>query len=277
MWGNLHSHVADGTSSGKIITFLIGPATSKMNKSGNSCKSTIDPKGVLIAMTIILLWFLSLYFLLTISIVYTNPLIYLGVFIQTHLYTGLFITAHDAMHGLVSKNKKINHTLGGIAVLLFAYNFYWKIYPKHHDHHRFVASGKDPDYHDSDRFLPWYWSFITSYISIWQLLLMAITFHLLRLVFPQENLILFWMLPAILATFQLFYFGTYLPHRGEHANKHHSGSQSKNHIWAFISCYFFGYHYEHHDSPGTPWWRLWKIKEAEGINAKHNHHFQNIP
>jgi beta-carotene ketolase (CrtW type) len=33
-------------------------------------------------------------------------------------------------------------------------------------------------------------------------------------------------------------------------------------VWAFVSCYFFGYHYEHHDSPATPWWLLWRVKDA---------------
>jgi beta-carotene ketolase (CrtW type) len=27
-----------------------------------------------------------------------------------------------------------------------------------------------------------------------------------------------------------------------------------------LSCYFFGYHYEHHESPQTPWWKLYQIK-----------------
>ena len=29
---------------------------------------------------------------------------------------------------------------------------------------------------------------------------------------------------------------------------------------AMVSCYFFGYHFEHHDSPGTPWWKLYAVK-----------------
>jgi hypothetical protein len=62
---------------------------------------------------------------------------------------------------------------------------------------------------------------------------------------------------------QLFIFGTYLPHRGEHAagNQTQSRSQSRNHVWAFISCYFFGYHYEHHDQPYLPWWKLAEAKD----------------
>jgi beta-carotene ketolase (CrtW type) len=90
---------------------------------------------------------------------------------------------------------------------------------------------------------------------------MAIIYNILKLGLPEQNLIMFWVLPSLLSTLQLFYFGTYLPHKGEHQNIHHSKTQSKNHLWAFLSCYFFGYHYEHHNSPGTPWWKLWIEKE----------------
>ena len=221
----------------------------------------IDPKGILIASSVILLWSASLVFLLSFPLSWSNPITYLGILIQTHLYTGLFITSHDAMHGLVSRNKKLNHAIGWFTAILFSYNFYWRLFPKHHEHHKYVATDKDPDYHHSDNFFLWYFSFIKQYVSIWQILLMAVTFNILKLFLPTENLIVFWMLPAVLATFQLFYFGTYRPHMGESENIHHSKTQSKNHVWAFLSCYFFGYHYEHHDSPGTPWWRLWRLKD----------------
>ncbi|MDO6439847.1 fatty acid desaturase [Cyclobacterium sp. 1_MG-2023] len=223
--------------------------------------TSIDPKGVIIAFLIILLWGTSLMFLLHYPINYSSPILYLGILVQTHLYTGLFITAHDAMHGVVSKHKKLNHFIGWLAAILFSFNFYWRLFPNHHKHHQHVATEEDPDFHTSDNFIFWYLSFILNYLTIWQFLLMAITFNLLQLIFPVTNLILFWMLPAILSTFQLFYFGTFLPHRGKHSNKHHSGTLKKNHVWAFISCYFFGYHFEHHEFPNAPWWRLWKTKK----------------
>ncbi|MBT0812546.1 fatty acid desaturase [Litoribacter ruber] len=222
----------------------------------------VDPTGVIIALSIIFLWTGSLALLLQVEINYANPLVYLAILIQMHLYTGLFITAHDAMHGVVSSNKKLNHAIGFFSALLFSFNFYHRLYPKHHEHHKHVATDDDPDYHHSGNFWRWYLSFITTYVNIWQILMMAITFNVLKLFFPVENLVLFWMLPAIISTFQLFYFGTYIPHKGEHNNKHKSGSMKGNHVWGFLSCYFFGYHYEHHDSPGTPWWRLWRLKET---------------
>lgn len=225
-------------------------------------------RGVLIAITIIGSWFICLGYLLNIEVDFNAPWLYLFILIQTHLYTGLFITAHDAMHGVVSRNKKLNKVIGTFAAGLFAFNFYHRLFPKHHEHHKYVATDKDPDYHGGN-FFGWYYSFLKQYISWQQILLMAITFNILKLLFPVENVILFWIIPSILATFQLFYFGTYLPHRGEHYanNRHKSRTQSKNHVWAFLTCYFFGYHYEHHDKPYLPWWQLYKEK---------NHWFESL-
>ncbi|WP_375559317.1 fatty acid desaturase [Bernardetia sp. OM2101] len=220
----------------------------------------MNQKGTYIGITVITLWLLSLGFLLSVyEINWYNPLTYLFFLVQTHLYTGIFITAHDAMHHTVSKNTKVNNTIGTIATGLFAFNYYPRLLKKHHEHHRFVATDKDPDFHHGN-FWIWYFNFAKNYITIIQIVLMAITYNILKLIFPIENVIFYWMIPSVVATFQLFYFGTYLPHRHAPDNKHHSRSQDKNHVWAFISCYFFGYHYEHHDSPNTPWWKLYQKK-----------------
>jgi beta-carotene/zeaxanthin 4-ketolase len=217
--------------------------------------------GVFIAMLIIICWFASLCFLLRYNIASNLWLILPAILIQTHLYTGLFITAHDAMHRTVAPNLALNNGIGAVCTALYAAFPFRKLNNKHHEHHRFVHTDNDPDFYEG-RFWPWYFKFIREYISIWQIVFLAIVFNVLKLWFPEKNLLLFWVLPSLLSTLQLFYFGTWLPHHGEHLNKHYSGSQKKNHILAFISCYFFGYHYEHHDSPGTPWWRLWKLKDT---------------
>ena len=222
-------------------------------------------KGIFYAITIILLWVLSLTYLLHYKIDFKDPLVYVFMLLQTHLYTGIFITAHDAIHGVVAPNhKRLNYSIGFLCATIFAYNNYEKLSRKHHLHHSHVVSAEDPDYHDGN-FFRWYLKFALEYVTIWQILLMAITYNLLKLVFPMENLIVFWEIPAILSTLQLFYFGTYLPHRGEHdvADKFKAKSQSLNHIVAFITCYFFGYHHEHHAYPYLPWWSLAKAKERE--------------
>lgn len=218
-------------------------------------------QGLLIALLIIVLWGLFLAFGLSLPVTSFAWWIIPLILLQTHLYTGIFITAHDAMHGTVSPNKKVNTVFGWISASLFAFNYYPRLYRKHHEHHRYVATEADPDFHTGN-FFQWYFSFLKNYLTIWQLLLMAVTFNVLLLFIPQANLILFWIMPSLLSTLQLFYFGTYVPHKGEFPaeNKHHASTLATNHFLAFITCYFFGYHYEHHDSPGTPWWRLHEKK-----------------
>lgn len=220
--------------------------------------------GVWIGTAIILLWTLMLAYNLMSRLDPYSPWVILQILIQMHLFTGLFITAHDAMHGTVApKNPKLNHAIGKICTTLFVFNSYKKLRPKHYEHHKHVATEHDPDFHNGNpNFFRWFWDFMKEYITWWQILLAAITFNLAKLILPQENLVLFWIIPSVLSLFQLFYFGTFTPHKGEQHNKHHSRTQNKNHVWAFLSCYFFGYHYEHHDSPVTPWWRLWRMKEG---------------
>ena len=222
-------------------------------------------KGLFFAIVIIALWAISLTYLLQYKIEWNNPLVYVFALVQMHLYTGIFITAHDSIHGVVVPgNKRLNYGIGFLCATIFAYNNYAKLSRKHHLHHAHVVSEKDPDYHNGN-FFTWYLKFALEYVTFWQILLMAITYNLLKLIFPMENLILFWEMPAILSTLQLFYFGTYLPHRGEHEirDKFKARSQRLNHFIAFFSCYFFGYHHEHHAYPYLPWWQLAAAKERE--------------
>lgn len=221
-------------------------------------KSVISP-GVLIACLVISLWTISLFLLLNLNLSFQNPLTYFFILVQMHLYTGLFITAHDAMHGTVSPNRWVNNAIGQMCTALYAAFPFKRLYKKHHEHHRHVHTEDDPDYHHGS-FWKWYLSFMREYISWKQLLMMAVLFNVLKLWFAEPNIVLFWVVPSLLSTLQLFYFGTWLPHHGEHQNIHQSRTQKKNHVLAFFSCYFFGYHYEHHDSPGIPWWKLWTMK-----------------
>lgn len=218
--------------------------------------------GVIAAISVISTWLISIYCLMNWAIRFDNPFVYLMIFVQMHLYTGLFITAHDAMHGTISRNKKVNNLLGQICTILYACFPFGRLCAKHHQHHEHVHTDKDPDYHHGN-FLLWYFNFIREYISWWQIVLMAIIFNILKIWVQEENLLLFWVVPSLLSTLQLFYFGTWVPHHGEHDNQYQSRTLKKNHFYAFITCYFFGYHYEHHDSPATPWWRLWTLKDAK--------------
>jgi len=223
-------------------------------------------KGIAVAFLIIALWGSHLFYILN----YTtpdplSPLFYLHIIIQSYLYTGLFITGHDAMHGTVSSNKLINKITGYLATFLFAGMSYNRLITHHFDHHRFPGTDRDPDFNvKSQNFWVWWVTFMIRYTTIWQIIVMAAGYNILKIWFSEAAIILFWVLPAFLGTLQLFYFGTYLPHKYPHTEEmkpHNARSQVKNHILAMLSCYFFGYHYEHHSYPAVPWWKLYKIRE----------------
>ena len=220
--------------------------------------------GILIAFLILSLWAAHLAYLLIFVEPSIAPVMLIHIAIQTYLYTGLFITAHDAMHGLVSSNRTVNSIIGISATWLFAALSYSRLLEKHKLHHQFPGEEADPDYSTgSQNFWRWWFSFLKNYISWVQIITMAIIYNVLQIWVEPINLVLFWIIPSILATFQLFYFGTYRPHRLPHTEPmmpHRARSQNGSHLWAMLSCYFFGYHYEHHESPQTPWWKLYRIK-----------------
>jgi beta-carotene ketolase (CrtW type) len=222
-------------------------------------------KGAVIALTIFFTWTVSLFVFLSShleEVKFWQILIAIGW--QTFLYTGLFITAHDAMHGLVApKNLQINHLIGRISVALYALFPYNKLLQKHWEHHRHPASEIDPDFHNGKQknFFAWYLYFIKNYWSWRQVIGLTVTFHLANFLFnvPRVNLILFWALPAIFSSVQLFYFGTYLTHREPktgYENIHRAQSTHIIPFWSFLACYHFGYHEEHHEYPHAPWWKL---------------------
>ena len=226
-------------------------------------------KGLFIALGIIGLWGVSLSILLTLDVSRVHFVVLpLGMLCQTFLYTGLFITAHDAMHGSICPtHPRINNVMGALAVRLYALFSYRKLQKKHWEHHRTPASDTDPDFHDGkhSKFLTWYLHFMKEYLSWQQIVGMAIVFQIMEyiLAISTANLILFWVSPALLSTLQLFYFGTYLPHRTPKAgydNPHRAKSNAYSTFWSFISCYHFGYHWEHHEYPYIPWWHLPAIR-----------------
>jgi beta-carotene ketolase (CrtW type) len=210
-------------------------------------------------------WAAYLFFLLAfVEPDWKSPLMYVHILVQTWLYTGLFITGHDSMHGTVSRNKIINRSIGYLSVFFYAGMWYPRLIRNHWDHHFYPGTEKDPDYSThSQNFFVWWAKFMWKYLTVIQIVIMAVLFNVLKLWFDQTSIIVFWIVPAVLSTFQLFYFGTFVPHKRPHTPEmepHKARTQKKNHLWAMVSCYFFGYHFEHHESPSTPWWKLYTMK-----------------
>ena len=184
--------------------------------------------------------------------------------VQCWLSVGMFIIAHDAMHGSLAPGQaRVNEAIGAFLLFIYA-GFGWrKLRDAHFDHHLHAGTAADPDFNaDNPRqFWPWYRLFLTRYFG-WRSMVYVWTVVLgYFFVFdaPMENIVLLYGLPAIASSIQLFYFGTYRPHRHEKeafVDRHHARTNRYGVFASLMSRFHFGYHHEHHLSPSVPWWGL---------------------
>ena len=233
---------------------------------------TDDWIGLLVFGTIFSLWFASLFALLTIPLSDISWLWLIGFILgRTYLHTGLFILAHDSMHGnLIPHSRSLNNLIGRLAVWVYGFLPYDHCYVNHSDHHHYPSQIGDPDFHGAiSHPLFWYGKFIREYFPIRSLIIFIVNMSVifwgsaLMLNVSFINLFIFWLLPLVLSSSQLFFFGTYLPHRQTAVNLNFSPRLNSSYysiFWAFFSCYNFGhYHWEHHEYPKTPWYKLHNI------------------
>jgi beta-carotene ketolase (CrtW type) len=190
------------------------------------------------------------------------------------LHTGVFITAHEAMHGSVAPNNPwLNDAIGRLAGTLYAGLDFTYMRQKHREHHAHTGLvGEDPDFHPgTGRDLgPWAWNFMKRYLSIWQFVRLNIMVGAIQLSgAPYLNMVVFLLCAGLLSAVQLFYFGTYIPHRppkdSPNEVMHWEKAQTsacKTRLGSFLTCYSFDCHYEHHANPRTPWFRLWDDRKA---------------
>jgi beta-carotene/zeaxanthin 4-ketolase len=225
--------------------------------------------GPAIARLIITLWLGSLIGLLTVGPT-QGPLLYLGILGRTMLQTGLFITAHDAMHGTVCPaHPAVNRRIGRVALGLYAFLTYDACRLRHQAHHHHPAQAADPDFDLSQQLGPWFWRFMHNYLAAGQgerilggiVTVFGVAGMLVPTIVPR--LFCFWLLPLVLSLGQLFYFGIYWPHKepaGGWSDRHRSSSLNVPNWLSFLLCYHFSYHWEHHEYPHLPWYYLPKIR-----------------
>ncbi|PSB04314.1 fatty acid desaturase [Merismopedia glauca] len=229
--------------------------------------------GLSIAIAIVFFWVSSLVLLLPLLLSETSLFwVFWAVMGRSFLHTGLFVIAHDAIHlSLIPQHRSVNDAIGRLAIWLYAFFPYEECRSKHWKHHRYPAQIGDPDFHNGTNNYPifWYFKFMREYLPLRQLVVFltnwGLIFGALNQIFAINlaNFLLFWIVPLFLSSLQLFVFGTYLPHRGNRSsstNVHHAQSSQYPVFWSFLTCYHFGYHWEHHEYPQTPWYRLPAIR-----------------
>jgi beta-carotene ketolase (CrtW type) len=193
------------------------------------------------------------------------------VLLRAQLQTGLFIVAHDAMHGLLVPGRtRWNNTMGALALLLYAGLPFSACLRQHQRHHRAPGSAQDPDFPNDLQAgaLAWYRQFLARYLSQTQMLLLLASWALVLaitsavaevpLAIAFWRVLLFVTLPLLLSSLQLFVFGTFLPHRCQRRPEQRAHPISLNlPPWlSLLACFHFGYHREHHDNPGLSWFEL---------------------
>jgi beta-carotene/zeaxanthin 4-ketolase len=224
--------------------------------------------GLWISLSLIIAWVLSLWAACSIDLsMYPRWWICGLLLVRIFFQTGLFITAHDAMHGSICLDRPHqNRWIGSISTTLYALLPYETLLTKHHLHHQHPATELDPDFSDRG-FWGWYGKFMGGYIDrtqaqklLWGMgLLFLIAHYMLQI--SIFNLLLLWVLPILLSSLQLFYFGTYLPHKPTVTTEPSIRSSNLHPLWSLLTCYHFGYHLEHHEYPQAPWYRLPSLKK----------------
>jgi beta-carotene ketolase (CrtW type) len=194
------------------------------------------------------------------------PVVVLAI---TWLYVGMFIVAHDCMHGTVAPGRPwLNVWIGRVALFCYAGFSFERMRKAHFAHHHAPGTHDDPDfdYRKPPTFWPWYLKFFVEYFGFREFAIMFTATGLyLYHGAPYENLLWFWGLPSMLSSLQLFIFGTYLPHRpgaGLMPDRHHARSNDYPWLVSLLTCFHFGYHHEHHSNPSVPWWRLPELRSA---------------
>jgi beta-carotene/zeaxanthin 4-ketolase len=234
--------------------------------------------GVFIALVHMALWSYVLFALLFSSVDEWTDVVWVlpSMAIMTWLYTGLFITAHDAMHGSLSpRHPRLNHGIGLVCTTIYAALPYKTLRAAHHRHHLHVGVDGDPDLVTSAETSLFFEfrRFFLSYLTIRSVGSMVVMSWVLLFVGVRlENMVLFWLIPSLSSAVQLYVVGTWLPHRPgpDLCATHRARGLALSPFWSLIACFHFGYHVEHHSRPHLPWWRLPEARREMQVSALKN-------
>ena len=169
----------------------------------------------------------------------------------TWQYVGLFIISHDLHHA--EEPNLYQQVLGRLSLICYGGFFLKHFSEKHYKHHEYPGiDGKDPDFHDGNPII-WYLKFMQRYINLYQVVVQILIYNLAKYCnITEENMVLFWLIPSVFASIQLFFYGTFLVHEKDGVIKN---SQLPKWLITFTS-YNFGHHKTHHKKPKLPWFEL---------------------
>ena len=229
-------------------------------------------KGLIYAAVIVACWLgLHFYAMLAFTLsMATLPLALVMALAQCWLSVGVFIISHDCMHGSLAPGRpRLNSAIGATLLFLYA-GFGWqRMQSAHFEHHKHSGQDGDPDFDIANPadLRRWFTTFLGRYFG-WRSIIFVhtvVAIYWLVLDVPMAQIVLLYGLPAMASAVQLFYFGTFRPHRHTAApftDRHNARSNDFGELASLASCFHFGYHLEHHRRPDVPWWALPKAQRA---------------
>ncbi|MBT6276998.1 MAG: beta-carotene ketolase, partial [Chromatiales bacterium] len=124
--------------------------------------------GVTLALCVIACWVTTHITALFLGTTPTGMAAVMLVLLQCWLNVGLFIIAHDCMHGSLAPGwLRFNTGVGTLCLYLYAGFSYAKLCPEHYRHHANPGTADDPDFcvTHSTQVIPWYISFVRYYFG----------------------------------------------------------------------------------------------------------------
>ncbi|MBS2021730.1 MAG: fatty acid desaturase [Deltaproteobacteria bacterium] len=187
-------------------------------------------------------------------------------------FTGLFILAHEAIHGtLVPGRPRLGHALGRLAAFAYAFMDYGRLRARHAQHHAAPQSPDDPDAHASGRFLPHLFAFALRYLRWWQVALLVLVGNRVGQAGHTFAMLFAYVLPVVCSTLVVFSLGIFLVHhprlaqRGLADARHRTVAIDPGLLPSLLSILFFNYHWLHHEHPHLTWLSLGRLRVREPL------------
>lgn len=185
-------------------------------------------------------------------------------------FTGLFILAHEAIHGtLLPGRAQLGHALGRLFAFAYAFMDYGRLRACHARHHAAPGLPDDPDAHPSGRFLPHLATFAARYLRWWQLLLLVGIGNRLGQSGHTAALLLAYVVPVVASTLLVFTVGIHLVHhprlleRGLADPRHRTVGIDLGGVGSLVAILFFNSHWLHHEHPQLTWVQLGRYRPRE--------------
>jgi beta-carotene/zeaxanthin 4-ketolase len=189
-------------------------------------------------------------------------------------FTGLFILAHEAIHGtLLPGFPRLGHALGRLFATVYALVDYDLLRENHWKHHGHVATEGDPDY-DGDGLLVLHAArFMRRYLRWYAIPCLATAGHLLGQAGYTAAMLGAYVVPVLLSTLVVFTVGIHLVHHPELLRTRAPGDPQRSvcidlgRFGSAVLILNFNVHWHHHAHPRLSWWELGSMREEEPVRV----------